>query len=120
VTVAEAGASTPDRRPFADATPAQIRDALDDREATEFARQWRGAMDRARDRLDLAEVHDVLDAWRRIAWLVSELGTAGYRTMIASAEERVSTGERPPGSVPWEQLEVELGPADALALGRGR
>lgn len=120
MTVAEAGASTPDRRPFADATPAQIRDALDDREAAEFARQWRGAMDRARDRLDLAEVHDVLDAWRRIAWLLSELGTAGYRNMIASAEERVRTGERPPGSVPWEQLGAELGPTDALALGRGR
>jgi Family of unknown function (DUF6247) len=112
VTVAEAGASPPSRRPFADATPAQIRDALGDQEALEFARQWRGAMDRARDRLDLAEVHDVLEAWRRIAWLIAELGTTGYREMISSAEERVRTGERPSGSVPWNQLKVELGLAE--------
>lgn len=109
VTVAEAGASPPERRPFADATPAQIREALGDREAVEFDRQWRSAMDRARDRLDLAEVHDVMEAWRRIAWLIAQLGATGYRQMIASAEERARTGERSPGSVPWNQLKVELG-----------
>jgi hypothetical protein len=109
VSVAEAGASPPGRRPFSDATPAEIRDALGDQEIAEFDRQWRGAMDRARDRLDLAEVHEVLEAWRRIAWLIADLGATKYRDMIASAEERARTGERPAGSVPWSQLKVELG-----------
>ena len=109
VTVAAPEPSQPGHRPFADATPAQIRDALGDLEATEFARQWRSAMDRARDRLDLTEVQDVLESWRRIAWLTTELGPEGYRNMISSAEQRARTGERASGSVPWSQLKVELG-----------
>jgi uncharacterized protein DUF6247 len=112
VTAAAEGPPQPRRPPFADATPAQIRDALGDHEAAEFAEQWRAAMDRARDRLDLSEVQEVLAAWRRIAWLVTELGPDGYRSMITSAEERIRTGERAPGSIPWEQLKVELGIAE--------
>jgi hypothetical protein len=109
VTVAAPEPFRPGHRPFADATPAQIRDALADLEAAEFDRQWRSAMDRARDRLDLTEVQDVLAAWRRIAWLISELGPEGYRNMISSADERARTGERAAGTVPWGRLRVELG-----------
>lgn len=108
VTVAVPEPSGPGHPPFADATPAQIRDALTDLEAAEFNRQWRSVMDRARDRLDLTEVHDVLEAWRRVAWLIAELGPDGYRNMISSAEERARTGERAAGSVPWSRLSVEL------------
>lgn len=109
MTAAEAGSSHPGRPPFADATPAQIRDALGNQDAAEFGQQWREAMDRARDRLDLSEVHEVLETWRRIAWLTSTLGAAGYREMIASAEQRLRTGEREPGSLPWSQLKAKLG-----------
>lgn len=109
MTAAAAGASQPGRRPFADATPAQIRDALGDEQAAEFARQWRDVLDRAKDRLDLSEVQEVLEAWRRIAWLTRELGPEGYRRMLADAEQRARTGERPPGSVPWSRLRTELG-----------
>lgn len=66
-------------------------------------------MDRARDRLDLTEVHEVLESWRRIAWLIADMGIDGYRAMMASAEQRLQTGERAPGSVPWNQLKAELG-----------
>ncbi|MFP5346329.1 MAG: DUF6247 family protein [Actinomycetes bacterium] len=104
MTAAAQRPSEPSRRPFADATPAQIRGALGDQEAVEFSRQWRTVMDRARDRLDLSEVHDVLEAWRRVAWLTSELGTEGYRAMLSSAEERRRTGERAAGSTRWKCL----------------
>src|SRR5688500_1984215 len=103
MTAAAAGTPQPSRRPFADATPAQIRAALGDEEAAEFARQWGNVLDRAKDRLDLSEVHEVLDAWRRIAWLTRELGAEGYRRMLADAEDRARTGERPAGSVPWSR-----------------
>lgn len=109
VTAAAAGTPQPSRRPFADATPAQIGDALGDEEAAEFARQWRDALDRAKDRLDLSEVHEVLEAWRRIAWLTCELGPQGYRHMLAGAEERARAGERPAGSLPWSRLRATLG-----------
>lgn len=109
VTAAAAGPPPSSRRPFSDATPAQIRDALGDEEAAEFARQWREVMDRARDRLDLSEVHDVLEAWRRIAWLTRDLGPETYRRMVAEAEDRARTGERSAGSVPWSQVRTELG-----------
>lgn len=109
MTAAAAGPPQRGRAPFADATPAQIRDALSEPDAADFARQWRAVMDRARDRLDLSEVHDVLQAWRRIAWLTSELGPDGYRRMMESAERRAVTGDRTPGSVPWNQLKAELG-----------
>lgn len=109
VTAAATGPPQPSRRPFSDATPTQIRDALGAEEATEFARQWRDVMDRAKDRLDLSEVHEVLEAWRRIAWLSRDLGPEGYRRMVAEAEDRARTGERSAGSVPWSQLRTELG-----------
>jgi hypothetical protein len=112
VTAASAGLSEPGREPFWDATPAQIRDALISEDAAEFDRQWREVMQRATDRLDLSEVHEILDSWRRIAWLASVRGPQGYRRTMASAEQRLSTGERGAGSVPWHQLKVELGLAE--------
>jgi hypothetical protein len=51
----------------------------------------------------------VIETWRRIGWLTATLGVAGYRKMIASAEQRVRTGERAAGSVPWNQFKAELG-----------
>lgn len=58
-------------------------------------------MNQARDRLDLFEVHEVLESWRRIAWLKVVRGPQGYRRAMAAAEQRLRTGERGAGSVPW-------------------
>jgi hypothetical protein len=106
VAAAAHGPSRPGRSPFADATPAQIRDALGDQEAAEFAEQSRAAMDRARD----------LETWRRIAWLTASLGVDGYREMIASAEQRLRTGVRAAGSVPWNQVQEQLAVTRRTAL----
>jgi hypothetical protein len=54
----------PDRPPFADASPAQVRTAT---------------------------------------------GPERYRAVMASAEERLRTGERHPQAMPWSQLKAELG-----------
>lgn len=106
---ASAGSSQPGRPPFMDATPAQIRDVLAPEDAAEFDRQWRDVMEAATDRLDLSEVHEVLESWRRIAWLTAVRGPLGYRRTMAAAEQRLHTGERGAGSLPWHQLKTELG-----------
>ncbi len=95
--------------PFAGASPSQIRDALTPEDAESFERHWRGLMVRATESLDLTEMNEALDAWRRTAWLTSELGHDGYRAMLADSEERARTGERAPGAVSWDELKVELG-----------
>lgn len=92
-----------------DATPAQIRDALIPEDVTEFDHQWHQVMDQAIEKLDLSEVPKVLEAWRRIAWLTVARGPHGYRQTMVSAEQRLRTGERGAGSVPWHQLQAELG-----------
>lgn len=109
VTAASAGSPQPGRPPFVDATPAQIRDALTPEDVTEFDRQWRKVMNQAMDRLDLSEVHKVLEAWRRVAWLTVASGPHEYRQTMASAAQRLRTGERGAGSVPWHQLRAKLG-----------
>lgn len=108
-----AAAEGPARRPpFADATPSEIRDALTHENAESFERHWRRLMLQATDSLDLTEVNEALEAWRRTAWITSDLGHDGYRAMLASAEERLRTGQRAPGAVSWDELKVELGLTD--------
>lgn len=95
--------------PFADASPAEIRAALIPEDHPEFDQQWRAALTIAADTLSLDEVHDTLESWRRVAWLVSAHGHDGYRRMTATAEQTLRTGQSPPGSVPWEQVKARLG-----------
>jgi hypothetical protein len=102
----------PGRPPFADASPARIRAALTAEDAEAFDRQWRRLMARATETLDLAEVQQALEDWRRVAWLTAELGPEGYRRMLQSAGERLRTGSRADGAVPWTQLKAELGLPD--------
>lgn len=112
VTAAAADPVGPMGRPFADATPAQIRAALIPEDAEAFDRHWRALMLRATERLDLTEVHEALEAWRQTAMVTSATGVEGYRRMLRTAEERLRTGERAPGAVPWRQAMAERGLAD--------
>jgi Family of unknown function (DUF6247) len=102
-------APAPARPPFADASPALVRAALQPEDAAEFDRQWREVMGRATRELDLTEVHRTLDNWRRVAWVTTATGPERYRAVLASAEERLRTGERHPQAMPWSQLKAELG-----------
>src|SRR3954454_21962013 len=67
--------------PFADASPSEVRAALIPEDAARFEQQWREALSRAADSLDLTEVQDVLTRWRRTAWLTTARGHAGYRRL---------------------------------------
>ena len=92
--------------PFADASPVEIRAALLAEDQPEFDRQWREALTVAAEALSLDEVHDTLESWRRVAWLVSEHGQDGYRRMMAQAQETLRTGQSPPGSVGIDEIEA--------------
>lgn len=100
------------RPPFAEASPAQIRAALTPDDAAAFDRQWQTLMQRATERLDLAEVHEALAAWRQVAWVTSAHGVDTYRRTMTSARQRLRTGERADGAVAWHQLKAELGLPD--------
>lgn len=97
MTAAAAGPVEPDRLPFADASPARIRDALTPEDAAAFDRRWRTLMQRATERLDRTEL------------VTATHGPDVYRETMASAQARLQTGDRGAGSVPWAQLEAELG-----------
>lgn len=99
----------PERPPFADASPAEVRAALLPEDTAEFDRQWQDVMARATRDLDLTEVHRTLNTWRRVAWVITATGPERYRAVMASAEERLRTGERHPRATPWNQLKAELG-----------
>jgi hypothetical protein len=99
----------PRTRSFKDASPREIRAALIPEEQLEFDSSWRAAMTLAAEAQDLGEVFSTLDIWRTHAEITQELGHHGYRQWLARAERIASTGELPPGTVPWSQLKVELG-----------
>jgi hypothetical protein len=89
-----------------------VRAALTSDDAAEFDKQWQEVMARATRELDLREVLDTLDAWRRVAWVTTATGSERYRATLAGAEQRIRTGERHPDAVPWSQLKAELGLAE--------
>jgi len=62
----------------------------------------------ATETLDLTGVHRTLQSWRRIAWLTTANGPAGYRRMLARADRTLRTGELPRDSVPLDQVKALL------------
>lgn len=94
--------------PFADASPARVRAALIPEEADEFDRQWREAMARATESLDLTEVLELLEGWRRVAWMTSEAGPEGHRRMYRRAAARLTGQDIPPGE-PLTRTKARLG-----------
>lgn len=97
------------KAPFADASPAQIREAILPEDRPEFDRQWRDALNAAADALSLDEVHATLESWRRVAWLVTAHGPEGYRRMMATAEQTLRTRQSLPGAASWEQVKARFG-----------
>ncbi|MBN9112021.1 MAG: hypothetical protein J0I34_24960 [Pseudonocardia sp.] len=87
---AAGGESSPS---FVDASPARVRAAPTPEDAAAFDPQWQRLMARSTGTLDLAEVHQALDDWRRVEWLTV-------------------AGERPDGSVPWSRPKTEPGLAE--------
>ena len=94
-------------RSFADASPAEVRAALVPEEAAEFDRQWREVMARATDTLDLSEVLETLESWRRVARLTAAAGAAAHRGMYRRAAARL-TGEDVPADEPLPRTKARL------------
>lgn len=94
--------------PFADASPAQIRAVLLDEERPEFDRQFRWALAAASESFSLDELRTTLQSWRRIAWM-THTDPEAHRRMLSAAARTLTTGERPAGSVSWDQVRAELG-----------
>lgn len=93
---------------FADASPAQVRAALIPEEAVEFEQQWRAVMARATETLDLAEVLETLESWRRVARLTAAAGAEAHRAMYRRAAARL-TGKDVPADEPLSRTKARLG-----------
>jgi Family of unknown function (DUF6247) len=93
---------------FADASPAEVRAALVPEEAAEFDQQWREVMARATETLDLSEVLETLDSWRRVARLTASGGADAHRAMYSRAATRL-TREDIPADEPLPRTKARLG-----------
>lgn len=95
-------------RSFADASPAQVRAALIPEEAAEFEREWGAVMASATERLDLTEVFETLESWRRVARLTAAAGAEAHRGMYRRAAERL-TGKPVPADEALDETKARLG-----------
>ncbi|MGH3906146.1 MAG: DUF6247 family protein [Pseudonocardiaceae bacterium] len=94
--------------PFADASPAELREAILPEDQHSFDEQYRAALETAARTLRLDELESFLAHWRRIARSVSWKGPDAWRALLAGAERRQAGGEPPPGMVPQEEMEERL------------
>jgi hypothetical protein len=78
--------------PASAGAPGEIRRQLLPEEVGQFDREWRAAMSRSAESLDLGEVYRVLERWRRIATM-TRADPAAHRRMLQKAE-RIRAGER--------------------------
>ncbi len=95
-------------RSFVDASPAEVRAALIPEEAAEFDQQWREVMARATETLDLSEVLETLDSWRRVARLTASAGPDPHRAMYRRAAARLA-GDDIPTDEPFARTKARLG-----------
>lgn len=83
------------------ATPGAIRQALLPEEADQFDSEWRTAMSRSAESLDLTEVYTVLRRWRGIA-VLTQADPDAHRRMLRRADQLLAGQGR--GSVTADQM----------------
>jgi hypothetical protein len=93
---------------FSDASPAEVRAALIPEEAAEFDLQWRALMAKATETLDLSEVLETLESWRRVARLTAANGAEAHRNMYRRAATKL-TGEDIPVDESLPRIKARLG-----------
>jgi hypothetical protein len=84
-----------------------VRAALIPEEAAEFEGEWRRVLARAAETLDLSEVLETLQSWRRVARLTAAAGAQGHRAMYRRAAARL-TGEDIPADEPVARTKARL------------
>ncbi len=85
-----------------------MRAALIPEEAVEFERDWRAALARAGETLDLSEVLETLESWRLVAQLTAATGAEAHRAMYRRAAARLA-GEDIPADEPLARTKARLG-----------
>lgn len=89
------------------ADPKAIRACLTPRVAAEFDTEWNIVLDRAKQAMDLAPIHKLLNKWRHLAY--AELKDPGsYFRLVATAEHTLATGQAPAGSVSGEDIMARI------------
>lgn len=94
--------------PFADASPAELREAILPEDRDQFDLSYRAALNTAAETLRLDELESFLAHWRRLAWCQTDAGHDTWRAMLANADRILATGEPPPGAVSQEETEQRL------------
>jgi hypothetical protein len=97
-------AATAAKVPFADASPAEIRDAILPEDVPSFDEQYRRALQLAAETYRLDELEKTLRSWRLNAWQVTAEGPDAWRALLAMAERVLATGELPPHSVSNDRI----------------
>lgn len=95
--------------PFADASPAEIREAILPEDQDAFDRQYREALRVAAETYRLDDLEKTLASWRLNARQVAAEGPKAWRALLAKADRILTTGELPSGTRPWEEVKAELG-----------
>ena len=90
-------------------SPAEIRACLISEEQPGFDELWRAACLAAAETLDLTDIRQTLDHYRRHVVLVRHLGGPdGYRDFLARVEERLRTGAEPTGGMSADQVQAMI------------
>lgn len=99
--------ATATKVPFADASPAEIREVLLPEELPEFERQYREALLVAAETYRLDKLQACLRSWRRIAWM-TDSDPAAHRLMLARAEYTLAIRERAPVTASVSEIKTLL------------
>lgn len=94
--------------PYADASPAELRNAILPEDQDAFDDGYRRALDAAAQTLHLDELETFLAHWRRIAWSVAWEGPEAWRALLAKADRILTTGQLPVGTVSADEIREKL------------
>lgn len=107
MTAQASDAPRPGAHPLAPgAAPRAIRSALLEADRGQFDAAYAAALEIARERLDLTELFEMLEQWRRVAVLQSD--RENFRAVARRAAELV-TGEPVPADEPLEITRAKAG-----------
>ncbi len=101
-------ATATSRVPYADASPAELRDAILPADQDAFDDSDRRALEAAAQTLHLDELEAFLDHWRRIDRAVAGEGTEAWRALLAKADRLLTTGQLPVGTVSADEIREKL------------